>query len=133
MELVKLKTELEENIARLETCLQAPGLDHDFAIDLVPLGICFVVTGREGQPFFAPSRLVGYRSNTRHDHATKEYKDGRVTNAAIIEILARSPDPSAILDEEYEQFCAPSRDTVAECAVWDTPGGSGIVGEPARR
>ena len=58
MELIQTRAELEENIARLHDYLQTPGPDHVFAVDLIRLGICFV----GGQPFFVPSRFVGYCS-----------------------------------------------------------------------
>ena len=105
MDLITRNTELSENIARLREYLQATGADRDFALDLIRHGICFVITEENGTPVFAPSRFVGYRSNSRHDHVHNEDKDGRETNAALEAILNTPPVLSATLEAEYEQFC----------------------------
>ena len=59
MELVEIEANLG-NVARLASCMQAPGADHDFAIDLIGLGICFVDTEGQKQPFFrfAPAAVA---------------------------------------------------------------------------
>lgn len=106
MELITRKAELTDNIARLQQYLQGSGPDRDFALDLIRQGICFVVTEQDGKAFFAPSRFVGYRSNTRHDHVHNEDKDGRETNAALEAILLAPPAASEELEGEYDQFCA---------------------------
>src|SRR4051812_27773733 len=105
MELITRKAELTENIARLQRYLEAPGADRDFALDLIRQGICFVVTEENGKAFFAPSRFIGYRSNTRHDHVHNDDKDGRETNAALEAILLGPPAASAPVENEYDQFC----------------------------
>jgi putative restriction endonuclease len=105
MELIATKAELSENVARLQQYLHESGADRDFAVDLIRQGICFVVTEQNGKPFFSPSRFVGYRSNTRHDHLHNDDKDGRETNAALEDILKSPPAGSDVLEAEYEQFC----------------------------
>jgi hypothetical protein len=105
MDLITQKTELAENVARLQQYLQGSGSDRDFALDLIRQGICFVVTEEGGATFFSPSRFVGYRSNTRHDHVHNEDKDGRETNAALETILKAPPVASHQLETEYERFC----------------------------
>ena len=105
MELITQKAELADNIGRLQEYLRGSGADRDFALDLIRKGICFVVTEQDGKPFFSPSRFIGYRSNTRHDHVHNEDKDGRETNAALGVILSSPPVTSDPLDAEYEQFC----------------------------
>jgi hypothetical protein len=106
MDLITRNTELSDNIARLREYLQATGADRDFALDLIRHGICFVITEENGTPFFAPSRFVGYRSNSRHDHVHNEDKDGRETNTALEAILSAPPSASGTLEAEYERFCA---------------------------
>lgn len=44
MELITKESELLANIKTLKQYLKGSGIDRDFAIDLVRLGICFVVT-----------------------------------------------------------------------------------------
>lgn len=83
MDLITNNTELFQNIARLSECRQATGADRSFALGLIRHGICFVITEENGSPFFAPSRFVGYRTNSRHDHVRNDDKDGRETNAAL--------------------------------------------------
>jgi hypothetical protein len=105
MELITQKAELVVNIARLQDYVRGSGADRDFAFELIRQGICFVVTEQDGKPFFSPSRFIGYRSNTRHDHVHNEDKDGRETNAALEAILSSPPVTSGPLEAEYEQFC----------------------------
>ncbi len=105
MDLITKKSELIGNIAKLQEYLTATGIDRDFAVNLIRNGICFVVTEHNGKLFFAPSRFVGYRNNSRHDHEHNADKDGRETNAAIEAILKAPPIPSQTLEREYERFC----------------------------
>jgi hypothetical protein len=106
MELITKKSELFANIQTLRRYLRDPGVDRDFALGLVRLGICFAITEEDGNAFFAPSRFVGYRGNTRHHHSNNDEKDGRKTNAALEQFLRAPPTPSETLEREYEQFCA---------------------------
>jgi 5-methylcytosine-specific restriction protein A len=106
MKLVTTASELLENIETLKKYLQSSGADRDFALDLVRQGICFVITEENTTPFFAPSRFIGYKDNTREDHLQNDDKDGRETNAALEVFLKGSPSPSEPCEQEYEQFCA---------------------------
>jgi hypothetical protein len=104
MKLITKKSELLENLARLQNYLQQPGVDRDFALELIKQGICFIVVEQDGKLFFGPSRFVGYKSNNRHDHVHSDDKDGRETNVAIEAILGTEPAPSDVLESEYEHF-----------------------------
>jgi hypothetical protein len=106
MELITKKSELLANIQTLKRYCSDPGVDRDFAVGLVVRGICFAITQEHGKAFFAPSRFVGYRGNTRHHHSKNAEKDGRKTNAALEEFLGAPPTQSEILEREYERFCA---------------------------
>jgi hypothetical protein len=106
MELVTKESEVLVNIETLKKYLEGSGVDREFVLDLIRLGICFVVTEENATPFFAPSRFIGYRSNTRHDHLHNEDKDGRETNTALEALLHSAPTPSEVLETEYERFCA---------------------------
>lgn len=105
MELITETTELFENVSRLNEYLHKSDTDRDFARDLIRRGICFVVTQQNGNAFFSPSRFVGYRGNTHHDHLRNEEKDGRETNAALDAILQARAVTNDAIETEYEQFC----------------------------
>ena len=105
MELISSRSELLGNIAQLREYLRRPGLDRDFASDLVRKGRCFVIAENSGEMCFAPSRFVGYRTNNRHDHLHNGTKHGSKTNDAIMAILAAQPLASAVLEEEYVKYC----------------------------
>lgn len=105
MALITRESELLANIETLKRQLNGSSVDRDFGLDLVRLGICFVVTEEDGSPFFAPSRFVGYRNNTRHNHLHNPDKDGRDTNTALEGLLRTAPKPSEPVEREYETFC----------------------------
>jgi len=106
MELITKKLELLANIQTLKRYLRDSGVDRDFALGLIRRGICFAITEENGDAFFAPSRFIGYRGNTRYHHSHNDEKDGRKTNTALEAFLRETPDPSEALEREYEQFCA---------------------------
>jgi hypothetical protein len=90
MDLITTESEVLVNIETLKQYLQSSGIDRDFVLDLIQLGICFVVTEENAAPFFAPNRFIGYRNNTRHDHLHNEDKDTRLQR---FEPRASAPRP----------------------------------------
>lgn len=107
MRLISERRELDANIDRLASYLsERDGANREFAEALIQRGICFVVAKKHGRPFFAPSRFVGYRNNSRHAHMGNDEKDGRETNDAIASVLRREPELNAQLEKEYMAFCA---------------------------
>jgi hypothetical protein len=58
MVLIINKSQLLENVGRLKEYLKQPGVDREFALGLVRLGICLIVTEENGTPIFSPSRFV---------------------------------------------------------------------------
>jgi 5-methylcytosine-specific restriction protein A len=107
MGLVKSIMELQANVDRLAVYLaEQDGPNREFAQGLVRRGIDFVVVRRDRRPFFAPSRFVGYRNNSRHAHASNLDKDGRKTTRAIKTLLGKRATPDARLEREYAAFCA---------------------------
>lgn len=107
MEVIRNLDDLTRNISYLASALESP--DHataDYAKGLVKRGICFVVTERDGKPFFSPSRFIGYRENSRTLHESNDSRHGGVTNLAISSVLRAKPSPSASVEVEYAQFCA---------------------------
>ncbi len=109
MKLVSSRAEVLANVNRLSSYLaQRSGSDAEFVKALIQRGICFVVVDDEGNPFFAPSRFVGYVDNSRQAHIRNHDKDGRETNKALAGILGPGPNPDARLEREYQAFCARS-------------------------
>lgn len=108
MRLISERSHLDANIDRLASYLsERDGVNREFAEALIRRGICFVVVKRHGRPFFAPSRFVGYRNNSRHAHMGNDEKDGRETSAATASLLRKEPELNAQLESEYIAFCAP--------------------------
>jgi hypothetical protein len=108
MDLIETRADL---IANVETLRRAVGDQsnpyHKYATELVRHGVCFVVTGTRNEPFFSPSRFVGYLGITPAIHQANVPKlDGRITNKAIGMILGGSPLRSAALEIEYERACS---------------------------
>ena len=106
MDLVRTRDELGANIDQLAAYLEsADATEREFALGLIKRGICFVVTRRNDELFFSPSRFVGYVGNRRALHEANPEKDGRVTNPAISKVLNAEPTQDALLNEEYRKFC----------------------------
>lgn len=103
MDLITKESEVLANIETLKQYLN--GAERDFALDLLRHGVCFVITEENGRPFFAPSRFIGYRGNTRNDHLHNEEKYGGATNAALEGVFGSEARPSEALEQEYEKFC----------------------------
>ncbi len=107
MKLVSRTAEIHANIDQLASYLsERSGLNREFSKRLVQRGICFVIATRNGRDFFAPSRFVGYKSNSRHAHEANNEKDGRQTNLAITRVLGREPKTDARSEREYVAFCS---------------------------
>jgi len=107
MYVIRNREDLDRNISQLASYL---ALSHyaiaHYARELVKRGICFVVTERDGKPFFSPSRFVGYRNNSISLHQSNNSKHGGETNRAISSVLGFNPSRSVLLDAQYCQFCA---------------------------
>ena len=106
MDVVKTREDLAMSISQLALDLDSiDSVRSNYARVLIKRGICFVVTDRHGEPFFSPSRFVGYRDNTIATHEANMSRDGRITNPAISEILGLEPMSDKDLEEEYMRFC----------------------------
>lgn len=105
MELISKKEDMYENINTLQGYLNGSGAEHQFALDIIRSGICFVVTDNKGTSLFSPSRFVGYKNNTRQEHLNNGDKDGRKTNTSLNALLGEAPASNQGLEQMYEQFC----------------------------
>ena len=100
-------SEVEANARLLSSYLTAKrSTDVDFAKALIQRGICFVVVQLRGGDFFAPSRFVGYASNSRRAHQQNRWKHGGETNQALIDLTGSKPRRNKRLEREYHAFCA---------------------------
>lgn len=107
METIDRLEDLHENLATLEEYMQSNDPNEKaFYIELIKKGICFVVYKKSNRYFFAPSRFIGYKHNTRDAHLHNDAKDGRKTNPAISKILYSTCKRDKELNQLYERFCA---------------------------
>jgi len=107
---VKLVTDRQgiiNNIRQLQRYATSPDPEERrFHQGLIRRGRCFVYL-REGDSYvFAPSRFVGYESNSHTAHARNPDKDGRVTNPALNHILGCLPEANEELEVAYRRYCA---------------------------
>jgi hypothetical protein len=106
MEVVETLADIEANLRQLEAYMSgADSEDREFARALIRRGRCFVVVRRPEGLFFAPSRFVGYRTNTRAEHEANGDKDGKETNPVISAILGRELVEDSSFEQAYRQFC----------------------------
>jgi hypothetical protein len=97
---------LLDNIETLDAIRANPGsADHAAYLELIRRGTCFLPYMSRDGIAFAPSRFIGYAGNSFARHAANEARDGRLTNAAINNVIGFAPVPEQILEEEYRLFC----------------------------
>jgi hypothetical protein len=91
MDFISNSQELVENIKTLENYLKnGNSEENEFSLERVRLGKTICVYKVDGINHFAPSRFVGYKSNTMNKHLAYELKDGRETNPIIDKIVGKS-------------------------------------------
>lgn len=106
MRLVLDLNEVHDNIKTLESARRASSVASASAYrSLVKRGTCFLPYHCDGQLSFAPSRFIGYASNSFARHAANKARDGRQTNAALNALLGHQPVRSVALEEHYHAFC----------------------------
>jgi hypothetical protein len=105
MKLISTIDDLKANLNTLESYLSTSSEREAYAKQLLHRGSCFVAYSIAGELRFAPSRFVGYRSNSYNKHIKSIEKDGRVTNDAIRNLLDAKPLPNPKLEETYFSYC----------------------------
>ncbi|HEY4062811.1 MAG TPA: HNH endonuclease [Puia sp.] len=106
MNLITNINELLENIQIVEKYLtEGDTFEMSETIKLIKRGTCFVAYNIGKEVRFAPSRFVGYTSNTLQKHMVSDTKDGRETNKAINKILQPDPLSNERLEELYISYC----------------------------
>lgn len=85
--LISTKDDLLENIRTTESYLHSANpYKRNLIIEIIRKGKCFICYSVDGELHFAPSKFVGYISNTPETH-DRSKRDGRLTNTAIKRIL----------------------------------------------
>lgn len=105
MNIVTTLEQIENNIAELERGRAAGGKELEEYRALIKRGTCFLPYESQMGLSFAPSRFVGYIDNKMATHSDNPNRDGRITNAAINELLGVRPSVHTDLEQAYIEFC----------------------------
>lgn len=105
MSVITTLEQIKHNIAELERGRRATGNALEEYRALIKRGTCFLPYESQIGLSFAPSRFVGYVDNKLANHADNPARDGRVTNAAINQVLGARPTANPALEQVYLEFC----------------------------
>lgn len=97
--------EMKRNIRTLESYRKSPGKKHDYYLDLIKKGICFIAYEYYNKIHFAPSRFIGYQENSISKRQKNGTGYGGDTNYAISNILEETPRENGRLEFHYKFFC----------------------------
>jgi hypothetical protein len=104
---VKSKAEIAANLIVFHEYLnEKTTAHHSFAEDKMRFGKCFAAMQSDGQWVFAPSKFVGYASNSKECYeANIENIDGRESNKAIEKVLGVTCETNDNLNEAFQSYC----------------------------
>lgn len=106
--LIESLEDIFENLFTIESYLtEGSDSEKEYTIELVKKGRCFVAYKVNGDLKFAPSRFIGYKSNSIEVHEIQKEKgrrDGRDTNPIIDKILDQSHVSNEDLEKEYLKY-----------------------------
>ncbi|WP_374334308.1 HNH endonuclease [Leeia sp.] len=105
MDVITSLEQIKHNIEELERGRRATGSALEEYLALIKRGTCFLPYESQIGLSFAPSRFIGYVDNKIAHHATNPARDGRVTNAAINQVLGARPTTNPALEQAYIEFC----------------------------
>jgi 5-methylcytosine-specific restriction protein A len=106
MKLIDTLDELLTNTLYLEKkLLDKNSPERPKAVDLIKRGSCFLKYSIDGRTLFAPSRFIGYKTNTIQDHISNR-PHGGITNGRINKILKTESKVDEILEKKYLAFCS---------------------------
>ena len=126
MELVKDRNDILENAKRFDEYLTCDNVaEHEFALQALTRGRCFVVIKNNEKFKFYPSKFVGYKNNSVKDYndclgtaePLSEEKsclygdaayfdfDGRMSNKAINAILKCKCINDYAMSERFIEYC----------------------------
>lgn len=105
MNVVGTLEQIKSNIAELERGRRSSDETQVEYRALIKRGTCFLPYESQAGLSFAPSRFIGYINNKLATHASNPIRDGRITNAAINQVLGVRPHTNATLEKAYIEFC----------------------------
>lgn len=105
MNIVTTLEQVRNNITELERERSARGNTLEEYQALIKRGTCFLPYISKIGISFAPSRFIGYIDNKLATHKDNPVRDGRVTNAAINQLLGARPCMNTALEQAYIKFC----------------------------
>lgn len=107
LSLIKTVEGLKENLSTIESYL---GCTHssskkEFALALIQKGKNIIAYKIQNELHFAPSRFMGYKSNTMESHNNNHYKHGGKTTPQINRIIKNKLISNSELKEAYIKYC----------------------------
>jgi len=98
--------QINENLRTLEHyLLHGTSGEQAEARQFIQRGTCLLAYHDGTRLRFAPSRFIGYQSNTLEKHSSSA-RHGGVTNQAITRVLNRQqPSANDELELQYQQYC----------------------------
>ena len=106
MDTIQTPEDLYANLMTIENYLTSSNKDVvSFAESLIKNGTCFIAYELDNEIRFAPSRFIGYLSNSLEKHNSNSTKHGSITNNAIQTLLGIEKK-SKKLEKQYIEFCS---------------------------
>lgn len=105
MNVITELNQITNNIVELERGRSADGKELEEYQALIKRGTCFLPYMSEIGLAFAPSRFIGYVGNKLETHADNPNRDGRITNAAINQLIGVRPRTNKVMEQAYIRFC----------------------------
>lgn len=108
MPLIESERQILQNLRTLEAIRRqgTKAASFNAYAKLIHAGRCLIPYEVNGLLHFAPSRFVGYISNSFGKHATAQDRDGRQTNVAISKVLGLPLVEDEQLDQLFRRFCS---------------------------
>lgn len=101
---IENRIDVIKNIYTLYSYVKSPNAeDREWALQRFKRGKCYVVEPFGNTLLFAPSRLVGYKNNTKEEY-TRAHGDGTQTNDKFRELDLYKEVKDEFLSEQFEIF-----------------------------
>lgn len=101
---IENRIDVIKNIYTLYSYVKSPNAeDREWALQRFKRGKCYVVEPFGNTLLFAPSRLVGYKNNTKEEY-TRAHGDGTQTNDKFRELNLYKEVKDEFLSEQFEIF-----------------------------
>lgn len=106
--LVKSREDIKKNILTLKRGIASENQnqkEREYYKKLIRAGIDFVAVKINGEPFFAPSRFIGYLENNMGKHDGSVRTHGTFTTNRITSLLHKNSERNENLETEFQNFC----------------------------